>query len=216
MKTVKLCLIILVLSGYIYAQGKEPVMLKPPDLTRGLPVMKALAQRASATEFDTVMLDIQDLSDLLWAANGVNRPEIGKRTAASAMNAQDIDVYVCRAEGIYLYDAKNHALGIVCEGDHRAAVASRQQNFANAPVFLILVSDIARLKFGEDSLKLVWAAEDAGIVSQNIAVFCAGVGLSTRPRAIMDQEKLRAAMKLGPTQHLMLNHPVSKKTVGSK
>lgn len=216
MKNMIICLLVITIFGFAYAQDLKTIALNPPDTTRGLPVMKALAQRASATEFDSVMLDIQDLSDLLWAANGVNRPEIGKRTAASAMNAQDIDVYVCLAEGIYLYDAKNHTLGLVCEGDHRAAVASRQQNFAAAPLFLILVSDIARFKFGEDSLKLVWAAEDAGIVSQNIAIFCAGVGLGTRPRAIMDQEKLRAVMKLGPTQHLMLNHPVSKKTVGSK
>jgi len=216
MKRAKLYVLFFMLSGLIPAQGKEPIMLKPPDLTRGLPVMKALAQRASASEFDSAMLDIQDLSDLLWAANGVNRPEIDKRTAASAMNAQDIDVYVCLTGGIYLYDAKKHALNLVCEGDHRASVADRQQDFAVAPVFLILVSDISRFKFGEDSLKLVWAAEDAGIVSQNIAIFCAGIGLSTRPRAIMNQEKLRAVMKLGPTQHLMLNHPVSKKIVGSK
>lgn len=201
----------LIAVGSMFAQGHEPIALKPPDLTRGLPVMKAFEQRASAADFDTARLDIQDLSDLLWAANGVNRPAIGKRTAASAMNAQDIDVYVCLVEGIYLYDAQAHALDPVCEGDYRAAVAGRQPNFAKAPVHLILVSEITRFKHGDDSLKLVWAAEDAGIVSQNIALFCAGVGLSTRPRAIMDREKLRAAMKLGPTMHLMLNHPVSKR-----
>jgi SagB-type dehydrogenase family enzyme len=201
-------LLIVAVNMTIAQQGKT-IILNPPDTTRGLPVMKALAARASATAFDTIMLRDQDLADLLWAADGINRPKIGKRTAPSAMNAQDVDVYVCLAEGIYRYDAKKHALEPVAQGDHRKLVAGRQANFAVAPVHLILVSDISRFKFGEDSLKLVWAAEDAGIVSQNIAIFCAAVGLKTRPRASMDQEKLRAVMKLGETQHLMLNHPVS-------
>jgi SagB-type dehydrogenase family enzyme len=191
------------------AQAVETISLNPADTTRGFPVMKALKARASATEFDTVMLRDQDLADLLWAANGINRPEIGKRTAPSAINAQDIDIYVCLKTGIYLYDAKKHSLALAAEGDHRPAVAGQQKFVARAPVICLLVSDISRFKHGADSLKLVWAAEDAGIVSQNIAIFCAAVGLKTRPRAIMDQEKLRSALKLKPTQHLMLNNPVS-------
>jgi nitroreductase len=194
-----------------YAQGKEPVMLQltPPDTARGLPVMKAFKVRASASDFDTVMLSDQDLSDLIWAANGINRPESGKRTAPSATNAQDVDIYVCLKQGTYLYDEKKHALDLVAEGDHRTLVAGRQGFVAEAPVILLLVSDISRFKHGDDSLKLVWAAMDAGIVSQNIAVFCAGTGLRTRPRAIMELEKLRTALKLTATQYLMLNNPVS-------
>ena len=76
------------------AQESKTIILNPPDLTRGLPVMTALSLRASATEFDTTSLNLQDISDLLWAANGINRPESGKRTAPSARNYQDIDVYV--------------------------------------------------------------------------------------------------------------------------
>jgi nitroreductase len=80
---------------------------------------------------------------------------------------------------------------------------------AKAPVICVLVSDISRFRAGADSLKLIWAAEDAGIVSQNISLFCASIGLATRPRASMDQQKLREILKLKDTQHLMLNNPVS-------
>ncbi|HEX7319855.1 MAG TPA: SagB/ThcOx family dehydrogenase [bacterium] len=208
-KSVIIGILLNVMFCLSYAQAGQAIQLIPPDTTRGLPVMKALKVRASATDFDTVMLSDQDLSDLIWAANGINRPENGKRTAPSATNAQDVDIYVCLKQGTYLYDAKKHALGQVTEGDTRSLVASRQEFAAKAPVILLLVSDISRFKHGGDSLKLVWAAMDAGIVSQNIAVFCAATGLRTRPRAIMDLKKLKAALKLNETQYLMLNNPVS-------
>ena len=180
-------------------------------MTRGLPVMKALSLRASANDYDTASITLQDLSDLLWASNGINRPDVGKRTAPSAINAQDIDVYVCMASGTYLYDAKKHALDLMITGDYRKLVAGRQENVTKAPVICLLVSDISRFKFGADSLKLVWAAEDAGIVSQNISLFCASVGLATRPRATMDLIKLREVLKLNKSQYVMLNNPISMK-----
>jgi SagB-type dehydrogenase family enzyme len=200
-----------ILTSSLFAQGTKTIVLNPPDITRGLPVLKALSLRASAKEFDTTRINLQDLSDLLWASNGVNRPEIGKRTAPSAINAQDIDVYVFMKSGIYLYDAKKHLLEIIVDSDHRSIIADKQENVLKAPVICLLVSDISRFSFGKDSLKLIWAAEDAGIVSQNISLFCASVGLSTRPRAFMNQQKLREILKLKDSQHLMLNNPVSYK-----
>ena len=193
------------------AQETKTIVLNPPDLNRGLPVMKALSVRASATEFDTAVINLQDLSDLLWAANGVNRPESGKRTAPSAMNARDIDVYVCMQKGVYLYNATKHVLELVAEGDYRKLAAGKQDYVAKAPVICLLVSNISRFPSGEDSQRMVWAAEDAGIVSQNISVFCASVGFSTRCRASMDKERLGAVLKLKDSQHLMLNNPVSYK-----
>ncbi|MGD0589868.1 MAG: SagB/ThcOx family dehydrogenase [Bacteroidota bacterium] len=195
----------------LYAQGTKTIVLDPPDTTRGLPVMKALSLRASAKEFDTTKIKLQDLSDLLWAADGVNRHEIGKRTAPSAINAQDIDVYVSLKSGIYLYKAKKHLLELIVDGDYRNLIADKQENVAKAPLICLLVSDISRFAFGKDSVKLVWAAEDAGIVSQNISLFCASVGFATRPRASMDQQKLKEILKLKDSQHLMLNNPVSYK-----
>jgi len=190
--------------GLVQSQELEKIKLNAPDKERGLPVMKALAVRASVREWSDQKLSLQDLSDLLWAADGVNRPDEGKRTASSAMNAQDIDIYVFMVEGVYLYDAFNQVLKPVCTGDHRAL-----PGMTDAPVNLVLISDISRFRRGEDSLKLTWAAMDAGIVSQNISVFCAATELVTRPRASFPGlEKIREMLKLSDSQHVMLNHPV--------
>jgi len=197
----------MLVSSVLSAQ--EILNLYPPSDDRGVAVMQALSLRASAAEFTTAELKMEDLSDLLWAANGINRPDDGKRTAPSAMNAQDIDVYVCMMKAAYIYDAKQHVLKKVADGDYRNLVASRQESMASAPVFCILVSDISRFRSGEENAKLEWAAMDAGIVSQNISLFCASIGLKTRPRATMEKEKLRDVLQLKDTQYLMLNHPVS-------
>ncbi len=206
---IQFCLALLATS--LFAQGTKVIVLNAPDTTKGLPVMKALSQRASATKWDTATLKLQDMSNLLWAANGVNRKATGKRTAPSAMNDQDVDVYVFNKRGAYLYDANKNTLNLIAEGDNRNLCAGRQDFAAMPPVFCVLISDISKFKSGSDSSKLVLAAFDAGIVSENISVFCAAVGLATRPRATMDQEKLKKLLNLKPTQHLMLNNPVSYK-----
>jgi nitroreductase len=97
----------------------------------------------------------------------------------------------------------------VAAGDYRFMVAGRQTHFAKAPLFCVLVSDYSKFPFGDEDQRLVWASEDAGIVSQNISIFCAATGLATRPRASMDLEKLGGVLKLKDTQHLVLNSPVS-------
>ncbi len=201
-----------ILASSLFAQELKTIVLNSPDMKRGLPVMEAFSSRASASEFSDTKLSLQDLSDLLWAANGINRKESGKRTAPSAMNAQDIDVYVFTEEGAYLYVPNNHVMNLVVSGDQRSLVAGRQEEFAKAAVILVLVSDISRFKSGDEPSKLSWAAMDAGIVSQNIAIFCAGTGLNTRPRATMDLEKLRSVLHLKASQHMILNNPVSYKT----
>jgi len=211
MKILLILICFVLMTTCMFAQNSKTILLNSPDTNRGLPLMKALLHRASEREFDSTSLTLQDLSDLLWAANGINRPESGKRTAPSATNAQDIDVYVFMKSGVYLYDAKKNLLEFVVDGDYRNFVAGRQESVANAPVICLLVSDISRFRSGTDSLKLVWAAEDAGIVSQNISIFCAAVGFSTVPRATMDREKIREILKLKTTQHPMLNNPVSYK-----
>lgn len=171
------------------AQDLKPIKLNPPSKERGSSVMKAFWNRRSTREFSDRQLSIQDLSDLLWAANGVNRPKEERRTAPSALNKQDIRVYVCMENGNYMYNARLHRLEPISKQDVRPI---------KAPVCLILVSDTDER----------WAPIDAGIVSQNISLFCAGVGLATVPRGSMDQEVLRSALKLTPEQQLQLNHPV--------
>ena len=179
----------LIFSMELQGQNMETIQLENPDLTRGKNVMQALSERRSTREFSSRMLSMRDLSDLLWAANGVNRPATGGRTAPSAMNRQDVAVYVCMKEGSYRYDARQNRLVPLSAGDVRPV---------EAPVCLVLVADGGQ----------TWNALDAGIVSQNISLFCAGVGLATVPRATMDKEQLKKALKLGDRQTPFLNHPV--------
>ncbi len=207
-KLLTLSVLILILNT-IEAQELKSVVLNPPDMTRGLPVMQAFGKRSSAQAFSSNKLKLQDLSDLMWAANGINRPDSKKRTAPSAMNAQDIDLYVFMEEGVYLYNAATNTLDPVVAGDQRQLAAGRQTEYAKAAVILVMVSDISRFPGTDENNKLSIAAMDAGIVSQNISVFCAGTGLSTRPRATMDQVKLKEVLKLKDSQHPLLNNPVS-------
>jgi len=171
------------------AQDLKSIKLNAPNLTRGDVLMKAFSNRKSTREFSDKMLSQQDLSDLVWAANGINRPNEGKKTAPSSQNRQDIKIYVCMADGNYLYNATNSTLEFISEDDVRPL---------KAPVCLILVSNTNE----------TWGAIDGGIVSQNISLFCSGIGLATVPRAQMDADALKKALKLTGTQTLILNHPV--------
>jgi nitroreductase len=204
MKKVLAFLFVIAFCNSFIAQDFKSITLLKPDKTRGLPVMQALDVRASTREWPAQKLNAQDLSDLLWAANGVNRPSEGKRTAPSAMNAQDIDIYAFMEEGIYLYDAQKHLLNPVVSGDYRSL-----PGMTDAPVNLVLITDISKFRAGTDSLKIGWANIDAGIVSQNISLFCSATGLKTRPRASFPgAEKIRELLKLKDSQYILLNHPV--------
>ena len=198
---------LLITSMGMYAQDLKEVKLNAPNKSRGSAVMKALADRQSIREYDTKDLSLQDLSDLLWAANGVNR-EDGKRTAPTAMNRQEIDVYVINKEGAYLYDATAHVLKPISKGDHRKAVAAQQDFAATAPVSLVIVANLEKLGDPTKEGTRLTASLDAGIVNQNINIFCAAVGLATVPRGSMNQEELRKVLKLTDTQILTLNNPV--------
>ena len=169
----------LLLVVTMYAQDLKAIKLSSPDKNRGSSIMKALSDRHSDREYAAKELSLQDLSDLLWAANGINRPD-GKRTAPSALNKQDIDIYVIMKEGAYLYDAKANSLQPIAKGDHRAAVAGSQDFVKSAPV----------------------------IVCQNINIFCAATGLATVPRATMDQAALKRILKLTDSQLPIMNNPV--------
>jgi len=210
MKRITIYLCFIVLTSSLFAQNSDFIVLNAPDTNRGLPVMKALSLRASVKDFDTTSINLQDMSDLLWAANGINRPENGKTTAPSALNAQDIDIFVFNKSGVYLYNANEHILETIINEDNRQ-IFSRQENDPVPAIICLLVSDISRFKFGEDSLRLEWAAMDAGIVTQNILIFCASVDLVSRPRAGMNKEKIKELLKLNDTQYPMLNIPVSYK-----
>ncbi len=210
MKSIFLSLVAACMLSGAYAQTLSPIQLKAPEKKAGLSVMETLANRHSTREFSNKKLTLQELSNLLWAANGINRPEKGMRTAPSAMNAQEVDVYVCMEEGAFLYDAKSNQLQPVIQEDLRGLVGGKQAFVINAPVVLLMVSDLSKLPGGNSEQTKLMAAIDAGIVSQNISIACSGLGLITVPRASMDKEALAQKLKLKSTQLLLMNNPVGK------
>lgn len=188
--------------------NESVITLKEADKTLPTTLMQALSDRKSDREFADKQLSLEDLSSLLWAANGINR-ENGKRTAPSAVNAQDIDVYVCMANGAYLYDAQKNQLQRITTEDICSAVAANQQ--VMAPVFLVLISDLSRFpaRVSSDRARCeLMANMDAGYVSGNIGLYCAAANLVTVPRATMDKAALKKALKLTDNQLPILNNPV--------
>jgi SagB-type dehydrogenase family enzyme len=173
----------------------------------GKPLMQVLKNRSSSREFSPEKLPIKTLSNLLWAAFGINRPDTGKRTAPSARNWQEIDVYAATSDALYLYDPKEHALDLILKEDIRA-FTGRQGFVKIAPLNLIFVADLS--KIGSENLeeKMFYAATDTGFISQNVYLFCASEGLATVVRAYIDKPALEAKMKLRADQKVILSQTV--------
>ena len=188
-------------------QGAEPIKLPPPKTEGGKPVMQALKERKSAREFSAQELPMQVISDPLWAARGVNRRDTGGLTAPTAKNMQEIDVYVAKSDGLFLYDAKENALVPVLSGDIRAMTGG-QPFVKEAPVNLIYVSDASKMIGMPDDAVDFYAATDTGFISENVYLFCASVGLSTVVRAWVNKPALAKAMKLRLDQKIILTQTV--------
>jgi SagB-type dehydrogenase family enzyme len=187
----------------------QTAALPPPSMTGGKPLYEALAQRRTQRAFAPEALSAQMLSNILWAAFGVNRPNEGRRTAPSAKNWQEIDVYAATAEGLYLYEPKEHRLRLILDTDIRA-LAGKQDFVATAPLDLIYVVDTARsdASGSADSTLLSWA--DTGFIGQNVYLACASEGLATVIRANIDKPALASAMKLGDKQFITLSQTVGR------
>lgn len=191
-----------------HARENELIKLPPPQTSGGKPLMQALGERHSSREFSAEPLPLGVLGNLLWAANGVNRPDSGYRTAPSAKGWHEIDIYVATADGVYLYDAKAHALKLAVAQDLRARTG-RQDFVAQAPVNLVYVADYGRMDMltsKED--KQVYAAADAGFIAQNVYLYCASEGLATVVRGSVDKDALAKAMQLRPNQQIELAQTV--------
>jgi nitroreductase len=195
----------LIFTCHVQAQD-QTIKLNTPDKNRGTAIMKVFNERHSEREYATEKLKAQDLSDLLWAANGINRTD-GKRTAPSCRDFREVKVYVILPEGAYLYDEKAHVLNLLTAGDHRGAVAGGQDFVKKAPLSIVLAADMTPFGNMSESSKLM-AAVDVGLVCQNINMACAGLGLATVPRASMDHAALKKALKLKDTDLLLMNNPV--------
>ena len=190
-------------------QALEPIKLSKPNLQSGKSMMQSFQDRRSDREFSSRDLSLQEISNLLWAANGINR-EDGRRTAPTARNMQEIDVYFVNKDGAYLYVPANDLLQPVYSGDLREAFAAGQNFVTSAPIILLIVGDIEKLG-GNNERNMKMMAADGGIVSQNINLFCAAHNLATVPRAMMDEKVLREKLKLKDSQYLILNNPVGYK-----
>ncbi len=184
--------------------------LPEPDKNVKMTLFQALQQRKSVREYSDKDIDDMKLSQLLWAAVGINRSD-GRLTSPTAINAQDITVYVCRKDGAWLYVAKENALHRVSDKDLRQAIAANQKFAAVAPVSLVIVTDNAKFRGGSTNGPSISGAIDSGYVSQNIDLACEALGLATVPRATMDKETLKKELKLTDDQHAILNHPVGYK-----
>lgn len=184
------------------------IKLNKPDMERSVSLMCALAGRKSTRSFNNKPLETQDLSDLLWAANGINRPETKGHTASNSLGKQEIRIYACTSQGTCLYCPVEHSLIPVTETNLIPALAGGQEFVLNAPVILLLVADVSVFDGVPEPMRSTLAPLDTGIISQNIALFCAANGLDTVARGTMNQEVLKAELKLKNTDCLLLNHPV--------
>jgi len=188
-------------------QQLKTIELPKPQTQGGRPLMQVLKDRQTSRRFSAEKLPPQELSNLLWAAFGINRPKSGKRTAPSAMNWQEIDIYVATEEGLYLYNAKPHTLKTVLEKDIRAATGG-QPFVADAPVNLIFVADFTKMGNSSESDKILYSAADTGFISQNVYLYCASEKLATVVRGGVRRTELREVMKLRPDQKIVLAQTV--------
>ncbi len=183
------------------------ILLPPPARDGGMPLMQAFRHRQSQREFASTPLSEQQLSDLLWAAGGVNRPELGGRTAPSAMNAQEVRIYVALARGLFLYEPQAHGLERVLASDVRS-VTGYQDFVDNAALDLIFVADHARMKLIPASQREAFAYAAAGAMAQNVYLFCASAHLAAVVRAWFDRNALSTAMGLGNDEQVLLAQTV--------
>jgi len=208
--TLVVCSVVTILfisSGIIYAQEIKPIKLLAAQMEGGKPLMQVLKDRKSMREFSPKELPLQVISDMLWAACGINRPDSGHRTAPTAMNMQEIDIYVAKADGLYLFDAKANMLMPVLAEDIRA-LTGKQPFVKDAPINLIYVADLSKMsKLSAENIDF-YSAADTGFISENVYLFCASSGLATVIRGMIDKPALAKAMKLGPDQKIILAQTV--------
>ncbi len=202
--------VVLIIVSFItmsWAAELSPIKLPPPNLKGGKSLMQSLQARKSSRDFSAKKLPVEVLSNLLWAAHGINRPESGKRTAPSAVNWQEVDIYVAIADGLYLYNAKEHTLKPVIKQDIRA-LTGKQLFVKEAPVNLIYVADYSRMGKANAEERSSYAAADTGFIAQNVYLYCASEGLATVIRGSIDRDVLAKAMRLRDSQKIIFSQTV--------
>ncbi|MEQ1518923.1 MAG: SagB/ThcOx family dehydrogenase, partial [Usitatibacteraceae bacterium] len=169
-------------------EGQIVIALPAPEMSGGMPLFDALRLRRSTREFQPTPLSKIVLSNLLWAGYGINRKDESGRTAPSAMNAQDVDIYAALPGGLYRYDARRHELRMTCNEDVRR-VTGYQDFVDDAPLDLIYVADYTRMGMVPAGQRESYASVSAGAISQNVSLYCAAAGLVTVLRAAINCQK---------------------------
>lgn len=189
----------------------QDIVLPAPDKKGGIPIMQALNLRQTTRTFTDDKLSRQQLSDLLWAAWGINRADQKKRTAPSAMNYQEIDMYVAMAEGLYLYVAESHSLKFINEKDLRKNTGT-QSYVNNAALNLVYVADMGKAGKKEgvkiDDSDLFMSYSDAAFIAQNVYLFCASSNLGCVVRGSIPKDKLSIEIGLRSNQYIILAQTV--------
>jgi len=188
------------------AKKETAIQLNKPDFSNDATLMNALLERQTNRGFSSQELSWQQLSDILWAANGVNRPDNGKRTAPSARNAQEIDIYAFTASGVFFYDAENHQLKRISDKDSRQGVYDRG-DFHKAPLILVYVGNFDKMQGFDEDARNFYSATDVGFVSQNVYLYCATQGLSTVICGSFNREGADKVLKI-KNGKLLLAQPV--------
>jgi nitroreductase len=186
-------------SGLASAQELPALDLPPPRSEGGKPLIEALRLRRSIREYSPRALPAQVLSDLLWAAFGINRPASGDRTAPYWRHVMVIDIYAAMADGVWLYEPKVHKLLPHLRTDIRAGTGT-QDFVGKAPLNLVYVAHGERMGDISAEDRRLYGSVDTGFIGQNVYLFCASEGLATVFRAALDYSKLARAMELGAGQ----------------
>lgn len=198
--------LVAVIPAALWSAELPVITLPAPDLKGGRPLMTVLKERQSIREFAPKAVPLQALSELCWAAFGLNRPEISHRTVPSAMNMQELDLYVALPEALYLYEAKAHVLQPVLAGDLRPLTGGKVE-LQRAPVILILVADQRRMEKAKPQDRDFYAAIDAGFIVQNAYLYCGSAGMATVVHELT-RPPLAAAMQLRPEQRIIIAQSV--------
>jgi nitroreductase len=189
----------------VFAQQK--IKLPEPQKKIGKPLMETLNIRQSSRSFDSAPLPEQELSNILWAGFGINRPESGKRTAPSARNWQETSIYVILQTGAYVYEPKEHALLQVSSEDLRS-LAGVQEYVKEAPLDLIFVSDLSKISDASAEDKMLYCGADAAFIAENVYLYCASQNLAVVVRAMIDKEKLGPKLGLGKDMKIILGQTI--------
>ena len=203
--------IILLLNGTIIPLIAQDIVLPGPDKTGGKPLMQVLNERQTTRSFTSDSLTLQQLSDLLWAGFGINRADQGKRTAPSAMNWQEIDLYVTLPGGSYLYIAGSHTLKFINNKDLRKETGG-QSFVADAALNIVYVADMSKRGMKEgDVMKdsdLFMTYSDAAFIAQNIYLYCASANLGCVVRGSVPDNDLDTELGLRPDQRIIIAQTV--------